>query len=92
MVACRRGPCARFTLAGLLSDIKSKVVTGGRDPHYAHPRSDENRVRTLALESSCEDAMVTGTHGIRHPPVRRQYAGGFCGPAAHADESRARQR
>ena len=49
----------------------SKVVTQGRDPRttrIAEVMSTE--LRTLAPESSCEDAMVMmQTHGVRHLPV-----------------------
>jgi CBS domain-containing protein len=76
MVECRVGavPVLEGTsLVGIFSerDIMSKVVTNGRDPRstrIADVMSTE--IRTLAPESSCEDAMVMmQTHGIRHLPV-----------------------
>ena len=49
----------------------SKVVTAAaRSAHHAHREVMSTELRTLAPESSCEDAMVMmQTHGIRHLPV-----------------------
>ncbi len=61
------------TLVGIFSerDIMSKVVTHGLDPQttrIAEVMSTD--LRTLAPESSCEEAMVMmQTHGIRHLAV-----------------------
>lgn len=60
-------------LVGVFSerDIMSKVVTRGRNPlttSVAEVMS--TTLRTLAPDSSCEDAMVMmQAHGIRHLPV-----------------------
>jgi CBS domain-containing protein len=76
MVACNVGaaPVLEGTkLVGIFSerDIMSKIVTKGRDPlttRIAEVMSTE--LRTLAPESSAEEAMVMmQTHGIRHLPV-----------------------
>ena len=61
------------SLVGIFSerDIMSKVVTQRLDPgttRIGEVMSTE--IRTLAPESSCEDAMVLmQTHGVRHLPV-----------------------
>jgi len=76
MVECNVGAAPVLegtTLVGIFSerDIMSKVVTRQRDPlttHIAEVMSTS--LRTLAPDSSCEDAMVLmQTHGIRHLPV-----------------------
>jgi len=76
MVACKVGAVPVLegtTLVGVFSerDIMSKVVTQRRDPlttRIAEVMSTE--LRTVAPNSSCEDAMVVmQTHGIRHLPV-----------------------
>ena len=76
MVECNVGAAPVLegtTLVGVFSerDIMSKVVTRQRDPlttHIAEVMSTS--LRTLAPDSSCEDAMVLmQTHGIRHLPV-----------------------
>ncbi len=76
MVECNVGavPVLDGTkLVGVFSerDIMSKVVTKGRDPlstRIAEVMS--TTLRTLAPDSSCEDAMVMmQAHGIRHVPV-----------------------
>jgi len=76
MVECNIGAAPVLdgtTLVGVFSerDIMSKVVTRQRDPlttHIAEVMSTS--LRTLAPDSSCEDAMVLmQTHGIRHLPV-----------------------
>ena len=76
MVACKVGAVPVLegtTLVGVFSerDIMSKVVTRRRDPvttRIAEVMSTE--LRTVAPNSSCEDAMVVmQTHGIRHLPV-----------------------
>jgi CBS domain-containing protein len=76
MVACKVGAVPVLdgsTLVGVFSerDIMSKVVTGERDPRTTRIREVmSTELRTLAPESSCEDAMVImQTHGIRHLPV-----------------------
>ncbi len=76
MVECKVGavPVLDDTnLVGIFSerDIMSKVVTGGLDPRTTRIADVmSTAVRTLAPESSCEDAMVLmQTHGIRHLPV-----------------------
>ena len=60
-------------LVGIFSerDIMSKVITRQLDPMHT-PIADvmSTTLRTLAPNSSCEDAMVMmQTHGIRHLPV-----------------------
>ena len=61
------------SLVGIFSerDIMSKVVTQRLDPlttRIGEVMSTE--IRSLAPESSCEDAMVLmQTHGVRHLPV-----------------------
>ena len=76
MVGCKVGAVPVLdgtTLVGIFSerDIMSKVVTQRLDPlttHIGEVMSTE--IRSLAPESSCEDAMVMmQTHGIRHLPV-----------------------
>jgi CBS domain-containing protein len=76
MVECKVGAVPVLdgtTLVGVFSerDIMSKVVTRGRDPlttRISEVMSTE--LRTLAPDSSCEDAMVImQAHGIRHLPV-----------------------
>jgi CBS domain-containing protein len=76
MVECKVGAVPVLdgtTLVGVFSerDIMSKVVTRGRDPATTHIREVmSTELRTLAPDSSCEDAMVMmQTHGIRHLPV-----------------------
>ena len=60
-------------LVGIFSerDIMSKVVTRQLDPlHTPIAEVMSTTLRTLAPNSSCEDAMVMmQTHGIRHLPV-----------------------
>ena len=60
-------------LVGIFSerDIISKVVTRQLDPlHTPIAEAMSTTLRTLAPNSSCEDAMVMmQTHGIRHLPV-----------------------
>jgi CBS domain-containing protein len=76
MVQCNVGavPVLDGTkLVGIFSerDIMSKVVTRQLDPQHT-PIAEvmSTTVRTLAPNSSCEDAMVMmQTHGIRHLPV-----------------------
>ena len=76
MVECNVGaaPVLDGTkLVGIFSerDIMSKVVTMGRDPQTTHiAEVMSTSLRTLAPDSSCEEAMVMmQTHGIRHLPV-----------------------
>jgi CBS domain-containing protein len=76
MVECKVGAVPVLdgtTLVGVFSerDIMSKVVTRGRDPLTTRIREVmSTELRTLAPESSCEDAMVImQAHGIRHLPV-----------------------
>jgi CBS domain-containing protein len=76
MVECNVGavPVLDGTkLVGIFSerDIMSKVVTRQLDPQHT-PIAEvmSTTLRTLAPNSSCEDAMVMmQTHGIRHLPV-----------------------
>ena len=60
-------------LVGIFSerDIMSKVVTRQLDPlHTPIAEVMSTTLRTLAPNSSCEDAMVMmQTHGVRHLPV-----------------------
>lgn len=76
MVDCNVGAAPVLdgtTLVGVFSerDIMSKVVTKGRDPQTTRiAEIMSTSLRTLAPDSSCEDAMVMmQTHGIRHLPV-----------------------
>lgn len=76
MVDCNVGAAPVLdgtTLVGVFSerDIMSKVVTKGRDPQTTRiAEVMSTSLRTLAPDSSCEDAMVMmQTHGIRHLPV-----------------------
>jgi len=76
MVECNVGAAPVLdgtTLVGIFSerDIMSKVVTRQRDPQTTHiAEVMSTSLRTLAPDSSCEDAMVLmQTHGIRHLPV-----------------------
>ena len=76
MVECNVGaaPVLDGTkLVGIFSerDIMSKVVTRQRDPLTTQIEEVmSTSLRTLAPDSSCEDAMVLmQTHGIRHLPV-----------------------
>jgi CBS domain-containing protein len=61
------------TLVGVFSerDIMSKVVTKGRDPQSTRiAEVMSTSLRTLAPNSSCEEAMVMmQANGIRHLPV-----------------------
>jgi CBS domain-containing protein len=76
MVECNVGAVPVLdgtTLVGIFSerDIMSKVVTRQLDPQHT-PIAEvmSTTLRTLAPNSSCEDAMVMmQTHGIRHLPV-----------------------
>ena len=60
-------------LVGIFSerDIMSKVVTQGLDPRTTHIADVmSTNLRTLAPDSSCEEAMLMmQTHGIRHLAV-----------------------
>jgi CBS domain-containing protein len=76
MVDCHVGaaPVLEGTkLVGIFSerDIMSKVVTQGLDPRATRVADVmSTTLRTLAPESSCEDAMVImQAHGIRHLAV-----------------------
>ena len=76
MVDCHVGAAPVLdgtTLVGVFSerDIMSKVVTKGRDPQSTRiAEVMSTSLRTLAPDSSCEDAMVLmQEHGIRHLPV-----------------------
>ena len=76
MVACKVGAVPVLdgtTLVGVFSerDIMSKVVTGGLDPRTTRiSEVMSTELRTLAPDSSCDDAMVImQSHGIRHLPV-----------------------
>jgi CBS domain-containing protein len=76
MVECNVGaaPVLDGTkLVGIFSerDIMSKVVTKGRDPQSTSiAEVMSTALRTLAPDSSCEEAMVMmQKHGIRHLPV-----------------------
>lgn len=76
MVECNVGAAPVLdgtTLVGIFSerDIMSKVVTRQRDPLTTYiSEVMSTSLRTLAPDSSCEEAMVMmQTHGIRHLPV-----------------------
>jgi CBS domain-containing protein len=76
MVQCKVGAVPVLEgpkLVGIFSerDIMSKVVTRQLDPQHT-PIAEvmSTTLRTLAPNSSCEDAMMMmQTHGIRHLPV-----------------------
>jgi CBS domain-containing protein len=76
MVDCHVGAAPVLdgtTLVGVFSerDIMSKIVTKGRDPQSTHiAEVMSTSLRTLAPDSTCEDAMVMmQANSIRHLPV-----------------------
>jgi CBS domain-containing protein len=76
MVDCHVGAAPvldHTTLVGVFSerDIMSKVVTKGRDPQNTRiAEVMSTSLRTLAPDSTCEDAMVMmQANSIRHLPV-----------------------